>query len=71
MNDTERAALMVGFLAIMKGYSDREVGRELGMTVATVKLHMKHLFYRLNVRSRGEALALARKHRWSVTRISG
>jgi LuxR family transcriptional regulator, maltose regulon positive regulatory protein len=58
-DDTERAAVLVGFLALMKGYSNREIGRELGLSRETVKLHLKHMFRKLEVRTRAEAVARA------------
>ena len=61
-NDTDRAAVLVGFLAIMKGYSNKEIGRELGMNSETVKLHLKHMFRKLDVRTRAEAVARAQEH---------
>ena len=61
-NDTERAAVLVGFLAIMRGYSNRKIGLELGMSAETVKLHLKHIFRKLDVRSRAQAVARAQGH---------
>jgi ATP/maltotriose-dependent transcriptional regulator MalT len=61
-NDTERAAVLVGFLAIMRGYSNRDIGHELGMSGETVKLHLKHIFRKLDVRSRAQAVARAQGH---------
>jgi ATP/maltotriose-dependent transcriptional regulator MalT len=58
-NDTERAAVLVGFLAIMRGYSNRDIGYELGMSGETVRLHLKHIFRKLDVRTRAEAVARA------------
>jgi DNA-binding NarL/FixJ family response regulator len=60
--DAECTEMLVGFLALMKGYSNREVGRELGMTAATVRRHLRHMFDRLNVRTRAQALTLAQEH---------
>jgi ATP/maltotriose-dependent transcriptional regulator MalT len=65
-NDTERAAVLVGFLAIMRGYSNRDIGHELGMSGETVKLHLKHIFRKLDVRSRAQAVACSRA--WQFVR---
>ena len=61
-NDTDRGAVLVGFLAIMKGYSNKEIGRELGLTRETVKRYLKHMFRKLDVRTRAEAVARAQAH---------
>lgn len=61
VNDTPPGALLVGFLAIVKGYSNEEIGGELGISRETVKSQLGHLFRRLNVRSRAEAVARARE----------
>ena len=42
------------------GFSNQEIAERLGITVGTAKWHLHHLFEKLQVRSRGKALALAR-----------
>ena len=39
------------------GYSNKEIAARLGIEVATVKNHVHHLFRKLKVRRRGEAVA--------------
>jgi len=41
------------------GKSNRAIGEELHITESTVKTHLKHLFSKLDVTSRAEAVALA------------
>jgi len=41
------------------GNSNREIGDALGITDGTVKIHVSHLFAKLNVTSRTEAIATA------------
>jgi LuxR family maltose regulon positive regulatory protein len=42
------------------GFSNKEIAEKLGITVGTAKWHLHHLFAKLQVSSRGKALALAR-----------
>ena len=42
------------------GFSNQEIAGRLGITVGTAKWHLHHLFEKLQVKSRGKALALAR-----------
>lgn len=43
------------------GFSNKEIAEKLGITVGTAKWHLHHLFEKLEVPSRGKALALARE----------
>jgi LuxR family maltose regulon positive regulatory protein len=43
------------------GFSNKEIAEKLGITVGTAKWHLHHLFEKLQVPSRGKALALARE----------
>jgi LuxR family maltose regulon positive regulatory protein len=43
------------------GFSNQEIADRLGITVGTVKWHLHHLFDKLQVTSRGKAIALARE----------
>jgi DNA-binding CsgD family transcriptional regulator len=43
------------------GFSNREIAARLGITAGTAKAHLQHLFQKLHVPGRGEALALARE----------
>ena len=43
------------------GFSNQEIADRLGITVGTTKWHLHHLFEKLQVESRGKALALARE----------
>jgi len=42
------------------GFSNQELAERLGITVGTAKWHLHHMFEKLQVKSRGKALALAR-----------
>ena len=43
------------------GFSNQEIADRLGITVGTTKWHLHHLFEKLQVQSRGKALAFARE----------
>jgi len=47
---------------ISKGLSNKLIARELGITDGTVKVHVKHLLKKLNLRSRVEAAVWAVEH---------
>jgi DNA-binding NarL/FixJ family response regulator len=42
------------------GFSDHEIAERVGMTPRAVKVHMQRLYGKLEVSSRGKALAIAR-----------
>ena len=42
------------------GFSNQEIAGRLGITVGTTKWHLHQLFEKLQVNTRGKALALAR-----------
>jgi two-component system nitrate/nitrite response regulator NarL len=54
---TEREQEILGLLA--DGCSNKEIARELTISDATVKVHIKHLLRKLNVKSRLEAAVWA------------
>jgi two-component system NarL family response regulator len=54
---TERESQILKLLA--SGLSNREIGGTLFISESTVKTHLKHLFVKLDVTSRAEAIALA------------
>jgi len=45
---------------ITKGYTNKEIAHKLGLTVGTTKVYLTHLFKKLQVRSRLEAVILAK-----------
>jgi len=53
---TKRESTLLELLA--KGRSNRELASELGITVNTVKFHLRNLFDKLSVNSRTQAIAL-------------
>lgn len=54
---TDRETVVLRALA--KGQSNKEIGRSLFISEATVKSHLKGIFAKLNVLSRTEAIAAA------------
>lgn len=59
LTPTERRVLH----AVNEGWSNKEIARELGVAVPTVKNHVHSLLTKLGVRRRGEAAALLRRTR--------
>ena len=41
---------------LCKGYSSREIGENLSISVTTVNTHLQHIYEKLHVRSRTEAV---------------
>lgn len=58
---TEREQQILRLIA--EGHSNKAIGRRLDITEATVKVHVKHLLKKLNMRSRVEAAIWAVRHR--------
>jgi LuxR family maltose regulon positive regulatory protein len=57
-----RAQLRV--LALLnRGLTTREIAQELGIAVGTVRWHLSHVFERLRVRNRTQAIVKARELR--------
>ncbi|TXT32892.1 MAG: LuxR family two component transcriptional regulator [Chitinophagaceae bacterium] len=54
---TEREKQVLFFLC--KGFLNKEICSELGVTIDTVKKHNKQIFKKLGVRNRTEAIILA------------
>lgn len=54
MNLTARESEILQFLT--KGYSNKEIAERLDMAVETVRSHLKHIYEKMHVRSRGEAV---------------
>jgi DNA-binding CsgD family transcriptional regulator len=54
---TRRQRELLGLVAA--GSTDRQIGRQLGITESTVRKHLQHAFERLNVNSRAAAVARA------------
>lgn len=44
--------------ALAKGTTNQELSETLGITINTVKFHLRNLFDKLEVRTRGQAIAL-------------
>ena len=47
---------------VVNGLSNKLIGDRLGITEGTVKVHMKNLLQKLNLRSRVEAAVWALEH---------
>ncbi|MBS0660954.1 MAG: response regulator transcription factor [Verrucomicrobia bacterium] len=58
---TARERELLGHVA--RGLADKEVAETLGLSVWTVKNHLRHIYEKLHVRSRTEAVAKARGER--------
>jgi DNA-binding NarL/FixJ family response regulator len=43
--------------ALARGFANKEIAQQLGVTVAAVRWHLLHIYHKLHVRSRTEALA--------------
>lgn len=56
LTDRQRDVLQL----VADGLSDREIGRTTGLSVATVKTHLRAIYARLRARSRTDAVAKAR-----------
>jgi DNA-binding NarL/FixJ family response regulator len=48
-------------VSLVRGLSNKEIGRELGLAEVTVKLHLRTIFRKIGARSRAEAAVLASK----------
>jgi DNA-binding NarL/FixJ family response regulator len=44
-------------LLLTKGYANKEIADKLGLGIETVRSHLKHIYEKLHVRSRAEAVA--------------
>ena len=42
---------------LSRGYSNKEIAEGLGLSVDTVRSHLKHIYEKMHVRSRTEAVA--------------
>jgi len=42
---------------LTKGYANKEIAEKIGLSVETVRSHLKHIYEKLHVRSRAEAVA--------------
>jgi DNA-binding NarL/FixJ family response regulator len=49
---------------VERGLSNKAIARELGLSISTVKTHLRALYTRLNAESRTHALARARAYGW-------
>jgi len=45
-------------MLLARGFSNRKIARELGLTTGTVKLHMHKVLQKLDVKSRSEAMLM-------------
>ncbi len=51
---------------LSKGYSNKEIADQLGLGIETVRSHLKHIYEKMHVRSRAEAVA-----RYMTSRMPG
>ena len=56
---------------LAKGFLYKEIGETLGLTYATVHTHIRHIYEKLHVRSRTEAVARHLGHARTAGRVSG
>ena len=54
---------------IAKGHSNKQIARELVLSVATVKNHVHNIFSKLHVNSRAEVLAKLRDEPWRLSAV--
>ena len=47
-----------------RGQSNKEIGRVLGLSARTVQVHLTHIFTKLDVASRTEAVIYGLRHGW-------
>ena len=50
---------------LLRGWSDKAIARELVISVATVRKHLRNIYGKLGVHSRGEAVAIVRELGWA------
>jgi len=55
---------------LAKGFLYKEIGETLGLTYATVHTHIRHIYEKLHVRSRTEAVARHLGHGHPATKVS-
>jgi DNA-binding CsgD family transcriptional regulator len=56
---------------VADGASNAEIGRRLVISAKTASVHVTHILQKLDVRTRGEAAALAHRHGIAVTEQAG
>ncbi len=66
-NLTQRECEILRLLG--RGLSNKQMAKELVLSVATIKNHVHNIFAKLHIHSRGEALALLRNEPW-IARIA-
>jgi len=57
MSERERDVLR----GVSQGQSNKEIGRQMGLAEVTIKLHLRNIFRKMDVRSRSEAAVKAVK----------
>jgi DNA-binding NarL/FixJ family response regulator len=57
MSDREQEVLR----GVAQGQSNKEIGRALGLTEVSIKLHLRNVFRKMDVKSRSEAAVKAVK----------
>lgn len=62
---TERELQVLKFIA--EGYSNHEISEELFVSVSTVKYHVSNLYYKLEIKSRGQAVKLMHQYTSAIT----
>ena len=62
---TERERQTLALIA--EGFSNKQIGRQLGISDGTVKVYVKHLLTKLNLRSRLELATWAHRHAGEVS----
>jgi len=54
---TDRESQLLGYLS--QGFANKEIADKLNISVPTVRTHLRHIYEKLHVRSRGEAIVKA------------
>jgi DNA-binding NarL/FixJ family response regulator len=65
---SERESEVIGHL--VKGQTNKEIARDLGLSVRTIEAHLRNIYGKLGVSTRTEAVLLALKKRQTMPHIS-
>jgi DNA-binding NarL/FixJ family response regulator len=55
---------------VVRGYSNKQIARELSIDETTVKTHLHRIFEKLDVRDRTQAAIYALQHGWFTAAVA-